>query len=752
MNSIYRDPNIEEGLRNLIFQSRAGNRLTLMFHEHGCELEFVYKPSAFRRKDFRARNFSNRDNFTRLFQVSALPDITAASVKRWAYDPFITTLDTAHPSGAKNSLTVIALPEENAFALAARAPLTLTFVPHHGFEVQDGLLTESFEDRGEEITSFIAFDSLERNRYRVLNDGSHVLQIFENEVLLVGGEDCLREARRVARRYSHTSLSQLKEQTEESVAPVLGVARTEVADSRLQRVLDLNRRLTWSALDDGGACFGALNRVYHLIWVRDGSMSTSYLAAAGNPEFCKRWAPLLLANPSISRPENGPAETSFSQLVGSPWSKAEDDGLYYAVLSLYWHTLSTGDNVLLNSTLSLLRQSLDAHIASQLDPDRGLFGSDTRGESTLASSPYYGYDIVNGEFDKWKVGTEEGGKPLSRVYSLYHNVNIFNALRMTDVLLAWSGQPPHYHALADTLAQRISTAFADDQGTFWSDFAIFADGSEEKTPFSRGDYWEYAWAVSCGPFYPDLPRALRSARHVAATWATIRPYGYCPWNMIARMLREFGGTDASFASMLSEQLDDALRLTTKYPMPGLLTEYQSQHDGWRGLPFQTGTLVLATTGLLLHSLPMGIAVRGSSLVSVVHQYRRRDIVLDATASGPGEHPGRIILNGDDLLHTLQLPEALLRPGHNILRIHRSAAPPPGPRLFSSTALLLSVTATGTSLTFRFQSPVPGEALFENLASSNLPASLRPHATPLEDTRLTRVLLPAAHTFDLILSL
>jgi len=42
-----------------------------------------------------------------------------------------------------------------------------------------------------------------------------------------------------------------------------------------------------------------------------------------------------------------------------------------------------------------------------------------------------------------------------------------------------------------------------------------------------------------------------------------------------------------------QELREALMLTKKYPMPGMVTEYAESTDGLRGLPFSAGSLMAA---------------------------------------------------------------------------------------------------------------------------------------------------------------
>jgi hypothetical protein len=720
MRTPYRDPQVEEGLRNIILQNRCGNRLTLMFHADRTELEFVYKPNAYRRKDFAGRNFSSRDNFTALFAEAVMPEITSGMIKQFDYDPFVTRLATLSESHAANKIVVINIADENCFAVVARCPLLLSFRPHKAFAVRDGLITESFEDRGEQIVSFVHFGGFEVNRFRVLADGRHVLQLLENDVLLVGGEENIAQVTRVIRAMGSLSAEELIARNERIIGPVLGQSRLHLNDSDLQRVIDLNKRIAYSGLDEGGACFGALCRIYHLIWIRDGAMAASYMALAGNPRFAQIWTPFCLHNPSVRMNDQGQVVREYLQLLGTRWTKGEDDGIYYAVLSLFALYQTTGDDSLLSDgELVPLMQILDRHIAARFDEKRGMFGSDTRGESTLASSPYYGYDTVTGEMDKHRIGSAKKGRVISRCYSLYNNVNMYNALRMMQTVLA--GNPAQrraagekYAALAGKIQEAINGQFLREDGTFWADLLIYGDGQEEWIDFRHADWWEYAWAVSTGPFFPNLVAALASARMVKEVWPTIVDYGYCPWNSLSRMLKEYGMSSGAYRQMMDDQLREALALTQKYAMPGAVTEYYRMVDSWRALPFGIAQLVASATSLLIQPLANGLAVRASDLLERIDNFCWRTARIEATSEGRGDVVQSVSVNGRPLVGCLQLPERWLRMGHNEVCVKRGASFD-GVRLYSSNVAVLDVTREEAGLRYELGCGGVGatQLVFEN---------------------------------------
>lgn len=303
---IYDRPQIEEGERNITLQNRCGNRMAIMVFAGHTELEFIYKPNAFRRRDYRARNFSNRDVFTKIFAGCMLPEIGTAIVEDFDYDPFVTRLAIKTPTQARNRITFVNLADENCFAVAADRPLTLLLQPRGAFEVGDGRLIERFQDRGEEIVSFVFFTGYEANRFRLQPDGSAIIQIFENELVWFGAEENQTQVNRIARKTAAFTLQSAIAHNEAVLAPVLSKAAIRCTDRSFQDVIDLNRRVVMSGMDAGGACFGALNRIYYLIWNRDGAMTTSMFARSGIPDFVRTFAEFIVENTSGGSPTPAP--------------------------------------------------------------------------------------------------------------------------------------------------------------------------------------------------------------------------------------------------------------------------------------------------------------------------------------------------------------------------------------------------------------------------------------------------------------
>ncbi|MBR5241416.1 MAG: hypothetical protein IKW05_05715, partial [Muribaculaceae bacterium] len=530
MKTIYTNQ-IEEGISNVILQNRCGNRVTIMTKEERTDLEFVYKPNAYRRKDFAARNFSNRDNMTHLFDEFYLYEIKHEFIKEVEYDPFLTKLHVRLPNGGTNVISILNVVDENCFVISAVSPLTIAFRPKSGgteyssmsggVEGREGVVKQFCSERGEDFVTFVSYSNYLKSRYRVLDDGTYVLQLCEDDFIVVGAEENDRHAEK-AMKLQQKTFAQLDEENERKISLFTDVSRITLSEKykEIEDIVNINRRIVYSMVDEGGVSFGAIQRIYFLIWFRDLMMSTSMFAETGSPSLLRKAFPFCYENPSVNKKDDSGNEIrEYLQLVGSHWCKSEDDGLFYITYGLFNLYRSTGDDTYLwEENLKYLISAADIAINTLFDEERGLFGSDTLGESTLANSIFYGYDAVNGSIDQYMVMADlnegETRKPVYS-YSLYHNVNMYNVFRMMEVLIKASPDvedvvAEKYGKIADQLRLDIVANFkttanssdedCHDEYTFHSGLLIMDDGAEVwMNDYRKHDLWEYTPSISVFP-------------------------------------------------------------------------------------------------------------------------------------------------------------------------------------------------------------------------------------------------------------
>jgi len=744
--TLYRQHQEENGKHNIILQNRCGNRLTLLFHEEQVEMELLYKPNAFRRKDFVARTFSNRDIQTPLFASATLPEVPVSDVKGFEYDPFLTKVNIALENGGKNQYQFINVIDENCFAISAIGPLTLAFRPHVAFHVEDGLITEQFTDRQEEIVSFILFPGAQENRFRVLADGTHILQICENDVIYFGGEENAYQVNRVAKKLrklglDKAGLAALVQYNETEIRAFTEISKLTIHNPDFQTVYDINKRINFSEFDEGGVTFGALNRLYHISWIRDTLMSSSMMALSGTPSMLALTYPFVFENPSVKKAVDGEEFREYLQMIGSRWGKSEDDGIFYVLYGLFNLYQSTGDDTYLwDKNLKYIVKAVDFAIETLFEPDVGLFGSDTLGETTLPSSPFFGYDSVNGSKNEYRCPHEtRNGKNVSKCYALYHNVNMYNVLKMLVLLIqaspdATTEKVDSYNQLAQLLETNIATTLIDSQGIYRAGILILEDGEKLVIDdFRNLDLWEYVWAITVGPFLPNLDASLKSCNFVKEAWPTVDGYGLCPWNTMSRLMREYNLGDQAYEEMLKLEIRDALTYTEKYPMVGASTEYVGRSLDLRGLVFIFGSLMMSLHSLILYTTPSGLGVRASQLVDKVENYHYKNYRIHAQSEGPGEDVASWTMNGKQVCASLQIPTSLFLSGKNEILIQRCEKSTQA-RLRSTTAELIDVVEAQGKVTFSARCQTQSEFIFDHSDAIGLLSVVDGAGNPVETTQ------------------
>ena len=703
-------PGFEEGLRNLSFLSPAGNRLEWMQGPEHTRLRLVYRPHAARRTDFPSRNFSTRDIHTDAFARIRLEQLPDSAVSAIHYDPFHTVIETAHASSARNRIELLTLADENAFALTARGPLTLSFRPRNAFTIEDNCLWERFEDRGEEIISFVLFDDLETNRVRRHDDGSVVLQIFGPEALLIGAEENPAQLRRLRRHFAGRRFADLAQANEATLAAHTRRARPTLARPDFQAVADLNHRILLSGFDLGGACNSGFCRIYHLIWNRDGGLASAEHAAAGQPETVRRWASLGVGNPSQKTFPDGSTRPFYSQLVGTRWNKDEEDGWYFSVLSAHAHWRATGETTLLAPRyLDLLTAGLqtlldETYLAPTAEhPAAGLFHCSARCEMVLPSDLYTGNDIVNGRYyDQPSDAFYYRGQPVHRLWSLYINTLNWQGLKTFAALLRLApagdraAQADRVEALADSLETAILKRFRQPDGSFLAEHLQLADGSHHAVALPEAEMWEMNWALAMPPFCFRPELTLPALRTIIDHYTAEQRRCYSPWPLQAALLREFQDAPASDA-MLASMVNDARHIDdSRYPLQDAIPErggvtVTKEWPAWRPTLFCCAPFLRALSADLLAPLPFGLAARSGTLTTRLDRFVYRGLEITATTSGQGHEVGQLTVNGHAVPGTLQIPETLLRIGEiNTLHVERSANAGE-PRLHRSDATLRNAT-------------------------------------------------------------
>jgi len=166
-------------------------------------------------------------------------------------------------------------------------------------------------------------------------------------------------------------------------------------DEALGELTAKSRRLLLACQDRQGAIRAALSRIYYMIWVRDGAITTAFQGYSGWGDALAAWSRFLLANPTRIDDPECPGRT-FGQLVG-PIAKRQEDGILYAVWSAFaaW-TQSGGGAEPPPAAAAVLGEAVDWLERWCFDDEAGLFYRVFACETPMRGSWDNGYDNAVG--------------------------------------------------------------------------------------------------------------------------------------------------------------------------------------------------------------------------------------------------------------------------------------------------------------------------------------------------------------------
>ena len=683
----------------VLMQNRRGLRIEYCV-DRG-RLSIWISPKAGRSMEARDRNWSNRDDHTDVFDRILVPGLPLEALERVDYDPFHSTLhfldQTLHLSQAYDEPAVLVWLEKAGHvdfkSAAADRPLSR--------EARDFVIRH--EDRGRAF-EYAAVLGPGKGRVRhqlVLDEGRSTYARAELEagqllVLAAGleGEGVAAVARRLAARPVDAILAA----NETKVARDLAQGRfTLRGRAEMQKLLEKNRRIVLSMQDEGGFMRSTSKYIYYLLWYRDGGMNTAHLAMSGWTEPARQHVPFALANPNVSLEE--PRGRFFGQVMGGRITKWEEDGLFYVVWPAFLYWTQTGDvSFLEGGGLETMEEALDWLERYCFDSARGLFGRYDFVETPMTGSRDYGYDNATGApTDRFDSRYE--GRVVTRAFDLYINALNHSVYLMLSAMTTGE-KAQGYLDKASRLEAAMQRFFAlEGPLPSYGELQTRDGGQLTSAPYGL-DRTDYQWALALPPFDVVSP-----ARHAAARDSLLRdllasPKGnfICAWAAILTSMDTERHDEARVMAALDYLVPQSVRPGTYLPMPYTIPEIVDVEDGEpfhdvRPLVYSIAPWLSAVTNLGLHRLPFGVAVRGTRFLRSIEQYRYGSSLLDVRFAGEGQVT-EVTLNGQPLLHTLQVPDEALRPGSNRVVVTMWPETRATERLSSSTVRLRSVRARG----------------------------------------------------------
>ncbi|MDZ7725332.1 MAG: hypothetical protein U5R06_21565 [candidate division KSB1 bacterium] len=680
----------------ILMQNRNGLRVEYCVDR--SDLQLWISPQAWTSLDYRDRNFSNRDDHCKVYDRITLPGLNLDRFERCDFDPFHSILYFKN-----QTLHLVSLFDEPGLVLWFEQDGKVDLASHKSDSAlarTENQFVLQHTDRGR-VLNFAAVmgDGAGQFRHQLTLDKGRSIyaraELAAGQPLVIMGELKKERVAETAAEIASTDMKALIRVNEQKVSEALKTGRFQLKDRpEMQKLLEKNRRIALS-MQDGGFMRSTNQYIYYLLWYRDGGMNTSHICYSGWADAAAEHCKIALLNPNISREE--PKGRFFGQLMAGPITKWEEDGLFYAVWPAFAHWTQTGeDRYVSGQYLKNLQQGMDWLERYSFDEDRGLFYRYYYCETPLTGSRGDGYDNAVGRPNDFWQSTYKDSL-IVRSYDLYINMlNYSNYMMLSAMTDAETAET--YLRKAEGLEENMRHFF-DTPGDLPSYGDLLTDNGTMMAADPYGmDQTDYRWALAIPPLHPNYPEHYKNARNALLADMEDNPKGMfiCAYNAIlTSMDTELYDEDRIMAA-LDYLVPQSVRPGKYLPMPYTIPELVDQEDGdpfhdVRPLVYSIAPWLSAVTHMGLHRLPFGIAVRRTKYLDSLTDYVYQNGLFDVTYSGSGPI-AEVLLNGEPLQHTLQIPLKQIENGDNTLAVNMRERSELKNCLVSSTVELESVDA------------------------------------------------------------
>lgn len=701
----------------ILMQNRMGIRIEYTLDRNNLQLWI--SPQAGKSMSYIDQNWSNRDDHTTVFDRILLPGCDLTQFVRCDWDPFHSIIyfkdQTLHIAQIYDQPAVLIWFENDG----------LVDIKTFGKPVErtEKIFVINFNDRGRDFQSAAILGSgngyfqhqLQLDNYRSIHTRAH---LQPQQVLLIAAELQQEQIGQRARDWIEQPIQKILARNEQLIANDLSMGRFKLKNRpEMQKLLDTSRRVALSMQAFKGFMRSTNQYIYYLLWYRDGGMNTSHLTYSGWPQPAYDHTKFALLNPNFTIEH--PDSIFFGQIMAGPITKWEEDGLFYVVLPAFSYWTQTGDRSLCEGpyleTMERAMQWLEDYC---YDEQQGLFGRYFSGETPLTNSRDDGWDNATGAPTfQWK--SEYQGKTIVRSYDLYINLLCYSTYLMLSAMHSDPVKADANYQKAINLEKQIK-AFFDNGDTLPSYGRLLTESGEwiAAAPYGM-ELWDYVWGLSLPPFEPTLPQKYRLLREQIRKDMTTTSSGYflCVYfAMLTAMDPAIHNEDDLMAAM--DKLVEYSSRPGKYlPMPYAMPEMfnireENPFHDVRPLVYSIAPWLSAVTNLGLHRLPFGIAARGTRYLERLENYAYKGALLNVSFKGQGR-VARLLLNGQPISSTLQIPENRLKQGANSLVIEMAENAELRNVLVASTVQLRTATG-GSKPTFEVTAYGKNVLTFKNL--------------------------------------
>lgn len=701
----------------VLMQNRMGVRIEYCVDR--SRLQLWISPQAGKSFSYYDRNWSNRDDHTNIFDRILLPELNFHEFERCDFDPFHSILyyknQTVHLAQVYDQPAVLIWFENGG----------LVDLKLYGQSVERSgkSFVIDYEDRGRQLQSAAMLgpgdgyfqQQLVLDKGRSIHTRAH---LAPNQILVLAGELQQEQISKVTVRIAQQSIDQILSENESKIQRDLQRGRFQLKNrAEMQKLLEKSRRVALSMQDFKGFMRSTNQYIYYLLWYRDGGMNTGHITYTGWVNPVTDHIKFALQNPNVSY--EPPEGKFFGQVMAGPITKWEEDGLFYVVWPAFAHWTQTGDDRFCTGEyLKTMEDAMDWLEQYCFDQEKGRFGRYHYCETPLTGSRGYGWDNATGA-PTFKWETKYKGEDIVRSYDIYINALNYCVYVMLSAMEEGE-KAAEYLDKAGALEKNMRAFYNHEDVLPSYGYLLTADGGIIKADPYGMDRTDFRWALALPLFKPGMPEKYRNIKNQLLADLRTSPKGafLCAYNaLITSMDTEIHDEDEMMAA-LDYLVPQSVRPGKYLPMPYTVPELVDQEDGdpfhdVRPLVYSIAPWLSAVTNFGLRRLPFGIAVRATKYLETLTDYEYKNALIDVTFEGQGEI-NELLLNGQAITGSFQIPDKMLMDGDNQLTVRMSEKTEHRNILVASTVVLKKVNNGRTYDLFAFGK---NRLVFKNLDKS-----------------------------------
>jgi hypothetical protein len=446
-------------------------------------------------------------------------------------------------------------------------------------------------------------------------------------------------------------------------------------------------------------------------------MNASHLAYSGWVDPAGKQANVAILNPNYEY-EN-PEKKFYGQIMAGPITKREEDGLFFVIWPAFAHWTMTGDDTYVSGKyLENMEQGIRWLEDECYDPEMGLFGRYHYCETPLTGSRGDGWDDAVGK-PTFTWDSEYQGKTIVRSYDIYMNLLNYSAYLMLASMTE-GGKHQEYMEKAAILEDNMMKFYETDSALPSYGTLIAEDGTVvEAEPWGL-DRTDYLWSLAIPTFTPNLPGKYDELQKAMFRELRNEPQGHflCAYNAFLTSLDTETFPEDSILAALDYLVPQSIRPGAYLPMPYTIPEIVDVEDGHpfhdvRPLVYSIAPWLSAVTNLGLRKLPFGVALRATDQLENIENFQYMGGLIDVNFTGSGKI-SRILINGEELTHSLQVPDDKIKEGSSKILVELSEYPLNSDLLISSTVRLKHLEQKGEVMIYDITAYSQNRLVFKNL--------------------------------------